>query len=269
MATTSRRKISRLINQSVMKQPLNKAFLTDVMSAIETRDQKYRRKPSQWYKPSSFVCLRQMYFMRTGEVPDVTRTEYNAVGMADTGTRRHVAIQEVLQEMESLGYDWKYLDVSEYLNRKWSEGKCLDIEIVGKVGAETKLFHKTLSISFMCDGILERLSTGQCYLFEFKNQVSFKFNGKERVDAEHIDQVSTYCMALDLDECFVLYENRDTCNLECPELLQITPEMKQRQVDKILECESYVERMVPPPVNETTKPCRRCQYQTACKKAGK
>ena len=176
MATTSRRKISRLINQSVMKQPLNKAFLTDVMSAIETRDQKYRRKPSQWYKPSSFVCLRQMYFMRTGEVPDVTRTEYNAVGMADTGTRRHVAIQEVLQEMESLGYDWKYLDVSEYLNRKWSEGKCLDIEVVGKVGAETKLFHKTLSISFMCDGILERLSTGRCYLFEFKNVISFKYD---------------------------------------------------------------------------------------------
>lgn len=252
-----------------MKQPLNKAFLTDLMSAIEARDQKHRRKPSQWYKPSSFVCLRQMYFMRTGEVPDGTRTEYNAIGMADTGTRRHVAIQEVLAEMESLGYDWRYLDVEEYLKRKQATGKCLDIEVVGKHGAETKLFHKTLQISFMCDGILERVSTGACYLFEFKNQVSFKYNGKEAVDAEHVDQVSTYCMALDLDECLVLYENRDTCTLECPEVFQVTDEMKQRQVDKVLECESYVERLIPPPVYETTKPCRWCQYQTACKKAGK
>ena len=252
-----------------MKQPLNKAFLTDLMAAIETRDQKHRRKPSQWYKPSSFVCLRQMYFMRIGETPDDTRSEYNAIGMADTGTRRHEAIQEVLEEMNDLGYDWKYLDVAEYLARKQEQGKCLDIKVVGKRGAETKLFHETLSISFMCDGILERVSTGQCYLFEFKNQVSFKYNGKEAVDKEHIDQVSTYCMALDLDEALVLYENRDTCNLECPELFTVTDEMKQRQVDKILECESYVERLIPPPVCEATKACRWCQYQTSCRKAGR
>lgn len=207
--------------------------------------------------------------MRIGETPDASRTEYNAIGMADTGTRRHVAIQDVLEDMESLGYDWKYLDVEEYLKRKWAEGKCLDIEVVGKRGAETKLFHKTLQISFMCDGILERISTGVCYLFEFKNQVSFKYNGKEAVDAEHIDQVSTYCMALDLDEALVLYENRDTCNLECPEVFQVTDEMKMRQINKVLECESYVERLIPPPIQENTKQCRWCQYATACKKAGK
>lgn len=268
MAAT-RRKLSLLIHQAVTEQPLNKAFLTDLMSAIEANEQKNRRKPSQWYKPSSFVCLRQMYFMRIGETPDVTRTEYTGIGMADTGTRRHVAIQEILEKMEKLGYDWKYLDVADYIKSKQAEGKCLDIEIVGKRGAETKLFHKTLNISFMCDGILQRLSTGRCYLFEFKNQVSFKFNGKEAVDAEHIDQVSTYCMALDLDECFVLYENRDTCALECPELLTVTPEMKQRQVDKVLECESYVERLIPPPAHCNTKPCRWCQYQTPCKKHGR
>lgn len=268
MATT-RRKLSLLINQAVMKQPLNKAFLTDLMTAIETNDQKCRRKPSQTYKPSSFVCLRQMYFMRIGETPDESRSEYNAIGMADTGTRRHVAIQEVLEKMEKLGYDWRYLDVEEYIKHKQAEGKCLDIEVRGKRGAETRLFHKTLQISFMCDGIVQRISTGRCYLFEFKNQVSFKYADKEKVDAEHIDQVSTYCMALDLDECLVLYENRDICTLECPELLEITPEMKQNQVNKILECESYVERLIPPPAHNSTKPCRWCKYETACKKAGK
>lgn len=207
--------------------------------------------------------------MRVGETPDDIRTEYNAIGMADTGTRRHEAIQEVLLEMKAMGYDWEYLDVAEYLAEKQREGKCMDIQVVGKRGAETKLFHKTLNMSFMCDGIVRRISTGQCYLFEFKNQVSFKYSGKEHVDAEHIDQVSTYCMALDLEYAFVTYENRDTCNLECPEVFHVTEEMKQRQVDKILECESYVERLVPPPAHSSTKPCRWCQYQTSCKKAGK
>lgn len=268
MATT-RRKLSKLIDQAVMKQPLNKAFLMDLMSAIEMRDQKYRRKPSQYYKPSSFVCLRQMYFMRIGEEPDNIRTEYNGVGMADTGTRRHEAIQEVLLEMDEMGYDWKYVDVEDYLKEKWAEQKCLTIKVRGKKGAETRLFDEALQISFMCDGIIQRKSTGQYYLFEFKNQVSFKYNGKESVDKEHIAQVSCYCMALDLDQAFVVYENRDICTLECPELLTVTEEMKDACSSKIFECDSYVEKMIPPPPHETNKPCRWCLYQTACRKAGK
>lgn len=266
---TSRRKLSRLIEQSVKAQPLNKAFLTDLMSAIEMKDQKYRRKPSQHYKPSQFVCLRQMYFTRIGEEPDNIRTEYTGVGMADTGSRRHEAIQEVLLEMDGMGYDWKYMDVEEYLKEKWAEQKCLTIKIKGKSGAETKLFDEALQLSFMCDGIIKRKSTGQYYLFEFKNQISFKFNGKEKVDEEHMDQITCYCLALELDQVFVVYENRDICALECPELVTVTEEMKSACASKIFECDSYVERMIPPPRHETDKPCRWCAYKTACTKAGR
>lgn len=268
MATT-RRKLSKLIEQSVKAQPLNKAFLTDLMSAVEMKDQKYKRKPSQYYKPSSFVCLRQMYFIRVGEEIDNVRTEYTAIGMADTGTRRHEAIQEVLLEMDEMGYDWRYVDVEEYLKEKWAEQKCLTIKVKGKHGAETRLFDEALQISFMCDGIIQRKSTKQYYLFEFKNQVSFKFNGKEKVDDEHITQVACYCMSLELDQAFVVYENRDVCSLECPELFVVTEEMKAECSSKIFECDSYVERMIPPPSHPTNKPCRWCPYQTACRKAGK
>ena len=223
--------------------------------------------------------------MRIGEEPDNMRTEYNAVGMADTGTRRHEAIQEVLLEMDEMGYDWKYVDVLDYLQEKWDSGKCLDIEVHGKRGAETKLFNKALGISFMCDGIIKRKSTGQYYLFEFKNQVSFKFSSKMSheamgpdkkvyivpgaVDAEHMAQVSCYCMSLDLDQAFVVYENRDICTLECPEIVTITEEMKLACSSKIFECDGYVEKMIPPPPHDTSKPCRWCSYQTSCRKAGK
>lgn len=207
--------------------------------------------------------------MRIGEETDNIRTEYNAIGMADTGTRRHEAIQEVLLEMDEMGYDWKYMDVEDYLKEKWAEQKCLTIKVKGKKGAETRLFDEALQISFMCDGIIQRKSTGQYYLFEFKNQVSFKYNNKEHVDDEHIAQVSCYCMALELDQAFVVYENRDVCTLECPELLTVTEEMKSVCSSKIFECDSYVEKMIPPPPHDSNKPCRWCSYQTACKKAGK
>lgn len=265
----SRRKLVNLVNTSVNSQPINKTFLTDVMAAIELRDMRGRRKPSKWYKPSSLTCRRQMYFTRIGMDVDGRRTEYTGVGMADTGTRRHVAIQDALLQMKDLGFDWEYVDVAEYIKLKQSQGKCLDIKVADKRGAETHLYHSTLYLSFMCDGIIRKISTGDYYLFEFKNQISFKYADKEHVDKEHVDQVSTYCLALDLDKALVLYENRDTCALECPEVFEVTEEMKQSQVNKILECESYVERLTPPPAHENTKVCRWCPYQIACKKAGK
>ena len=274
----TRRKLGKLVTASVKAQPLNKAFLTDVMAAIEILDRKGRRMPSRTYKPSSMVCMRQMYYQVTGEKPDESRTDYASVGMADTGTRRHVAIQEALDKMAELGFEWKYLDVEEYLREKWAQGKCLDIQVQGKRGVETSLRHKALNISFMCDGIVRHIPTGEDFLFEFKNQISFKYQhddkepgavSKSHVDEAHEDQVCTYCMALDLDRALVLYENRDNCNLECPEVFEVTQEMKQARVDKILECDSYVERQVPPPMHQDKKPCRWCQYQTACKKSGR
>jgi hypothetical protein len=219
-----------------------------------------------------------MYYMVTGEKPDESKTDYASVGMADTGTRRHVAIQEAVTAMTELGYDWKYLDVEEYLREKWAVGKCLDVQVVGKRGVETALRHKTLNISFMCDGIVRYLPSGEDFLFEFKNQISFKYGHDDKqpgavakchVDEAHEDQVCTYCMALDLNRALVLYENRDNCNLECPEVFEVTDEMKQARVDKILECDSYVERQIPPPMHHDKKPCRWCQYQTSCKKHGR
>lgn len=274
----TRRKLGKLVTASAKAQPLNKAFLTDVMSAIEVLDSKGRRMSSKCYKPSSMVCMRQMYYMVTGEKADDSRTDYASIGMADTGTRRHVAIQEAISAMAELGYEWRYLDVEEYVRNKQSMGKCLDIQILGKRGVETKLYHKTLNISFMCDGIIRHIPSQEDFLFEFKNQISFKYGhddkepgavSKSHIDTQHEDQVCTYCMALDLDRALVLYENRDNCNLECPEVFEVTAEMKQARVDKILECDSYVERQIPPPMHPDTKPCRWCSYKTACKKHGR
>lgn len=261
----TRRSLIGAIQESRNTIPLNKLFLRDVMLAIEKRNELNTHNSSLYYKPSSCVCLRQMYFMRVGEDVDIGNNPYNGIGMADTGTRRHVAIQEVLEEMPHLGFNWEYIDVEEYINMKKAEGKLPNIVVKGKKGAETKLVDESLHVSFMCDGILKNKSTGKYYLFEFKNQASFKYNGKTCVDPDHVKQVTQYCMLLDLSECLVLYENRDTCMLECPELLIVTDAMKQEQLDRLLECENYVENRVVPPKHPNTSPCKWCKYVSKCK----
>lgn len=265
----SRRKLLNLIDNASNKLPDNKKFLNDVMTCIERSNQLAGYKPSKWYKPSSLHCMRSMYFVRTEAPVDTIATDYQSIGMADTGTRRHEAIQEALLKMKELGYDWEYVDVAKYVEEKQKQGKCKTLKVLGSAGAETHLFDSFLKISFRADGIIKKISTGEYFLFEFKNQTSFKYSGKECVDEAHIDQVVCYCTALDLDKAFVLYENRDLCQLECPEIFEVTDKMKQEIcVDKIMECEGYVERMIPPPKTEDTKNCRWCKYKTICQKVG-
>lgn len=264
----SRKRLIDVINFSNADKADNEIFLSDVTTAIERYDKLCSRKPSQYYKPSSLNCLRQMYFTRIGENIDDTITPYSSIGMADTGSRRHEAIQQVLSCMKGMGYNWEYVDVADYVDMKHEDGKCLNIKVEGKRGAETKLFDEVYQISFLCDGIIKKLSTNEYYLFEFKNQVSFKLKDKNKVDDAHINQVTAYCAELDLDKALVLYENRDTCILKCPEIFEVTPQMKQKFYSKILECEDYVEHLKVPPKNNDETVCKWCKYKLACRKAG-
>lgn len=265
----SRRKLFDLLDNTTQKLPANQQFCVDVMSAIERKNVLEHQKGSQWYKPSSLHCLRRMYFTRIGADEDVSNTEYKSIGMADTGTRRHEAIQDVLLDMTRLGYDWEYVDVAEYVEMKQAQGKCKTLIVKERVGAETKLFDTALKISFRCDGIIKRISTNEYYLFEFKNVASFKFNSiEDEILEQHHNQVICYCTALDLDKAFVTYEDRNMCELKVPEIFIVTPEMKEELTNRLFDCEGYVERMIPAPKEESSHNCRWCPYRSACKKVG-
>lgn len=263
------RRLLNLINNNQPQLPANKKFLADVMSCIERMEQEGRRKGSNYYKPSSLHCMRNMYFTRTKAPQDPETVEYNSTGMADTGTARHEAIQNVLLQMKDMGYDWEYVDVEKYIKKKQSFGKCRNIIVKEKEGAETHLIDTVLNLSFRCDGIIRRISTNEYYLFEFKNVVSFKFNTIEDSCLEqHHNQVICYCTALDLDKAFVTYENRDLCTLEVPEIFEVTQDMKDWLVGYISECEGYVERLIAPSKTTDTKNCRWCKYKSICRKVG-
>ncbi len=270
MAT--RRKLLAAIKETETPLPPNKKFLQDVMKSIEAKSTSDGRKPSKWYKPSGLGCMRAMWFTRLEYPQDSRPPEYNAIGMADTGTRRHTAIQDVLLWMNDNTSDWTYMDVAEYLTYKQRQGKCTNIIVKGKRGAETHLFDTTLQTSFMCDGIIRDNNTGEFYLFEFKNQISFKYNDrtagtKVAVDKEHHKQVICYCTSLDLEKAFVMYENRDMLALEVPEVFMVTTEMKTDLVGYINECEQYVRNMICPPKPEVVK-CNFCAYKAECRRQG-
>ena len=263
------RRLLNIINNATSNLPANKKFLNDLMRGVERYNMQTSRKGSRYYKPSGLKCMRQMYFVRMGAEQDLTPSEYNSINMADTGTRRHEGIQEVLLAMKDMGYDWKYLDVAEYVKEKQKFGKCLSLEIKGTQGAETHLIDKALNTSFRCDGIIRRISTNEDYLFEFKNVISFKYGMLEDgVLPEHHKQVICYCTSLDLNKAFVTYENRDNCELNVPEIFEVTDKMKEDLVSYINECEGYVERMIAPPKTEGTKNCRFCRYKNICRKVG-
>lgn len=260
------RRLLNLINNNSKNLEPNKKFLVDVMTAIERLDSAHRRRLSTYYKPSSLKCIRNMYFTRVGAETDVSNSQYSMIGMADTGTRRHEAIQDVLLQLKELGTDWEYVDVVKYVENKQKFGKCRNLVVKGTAGAETHLIDTALNLSFRCDGIIRRISTNDYYLFEMKNVTSFKYAKVEGAPLEeHYNQVICYCTALDLENVFVLYENRDFCTLECT-LFTVTEDMKEWLVSYIMECEGYVERLIAPPKTENIKTCRYCNYKTICKK---
>lgn len=254
--------------------PVNQRFLADMTHAIEELNHRNRRQGSPNYKPSSMACLRQMYYTRTAAPRDERRDGYQNVGMADTGTRRHEAMQEVLLAMQELGFPWKYWDVEDFLKTyRWPEQRCLNLKVVRKDGAETLLKDEVLHLSFKCDGIVEHLedTTGDpFYLWEFKNQVEFKAQkkaGSPHIDVQHHVQVEIYCAEFDLNKALVTYENRNACDLYVPEVFEVSQPRKQAQISRLLEAESYAERGIPPPkppMNPKDNICKWCSYKSQC-----
>lgn len=252
--------------EEVEEIPITEQFLKHLQEGILSYSKSHEHNPSNWYKPSSLNCLRQMYYMRKGYEQEELEESYNGIGMADTGTRRHESIQEVLLWLNTQP-DCKfiYVDVEDYISKKHEEGKLLHIEVQGKKGAETLLVDHQLNTRFMCDGLIYCVEQDLYSIFEFKNQISFKYKNKKYVDTEHEFQVTSYCTSLDTKDAFVLYENRDTCLLNIPEHFKATKKRKETLQKRIELCEECVSNNTVPDAEET-KHCKWCRYKNQCKK---
>ena len=255
---------------SVSSLPPNQVFLAELITGIESSHIKHG-VGSNYYSPSGMQCIRQMYYKRTGEPRDAVADNYGDIGCANTGTARHQHIQDALMYLSVGVSRFKYIDVAEYVKRKQAAGKCLQLTLGEKFGAEQQLIDTQRHIRFQCDGIIYDTQDKQFYLFEFKNQIAFKAVDKQSVDVAHHNQIAMYCAELDLNKAFVTYEDRNTCTLYVPEVFEVSDYEKARIYEVVDKCEGMVKNATVParPTDLPSSTCRYCKYKSKCKADGK
>ena len=261
MSKRSFKNITRLIDMAKDEMPVQEAFLGDLKRSIEKEEEATRRKPSQYYKPSSMNCIRNMYYQRVGKEPDTGTSSYIGIGICNAGTDIHVRTQTAVAHMKKYGFDCHYIDVAKFIKKRG----LTDIEIIEKKGMETKLFNKRLNLSFLCDGIVKY--QGKYYILEIKSESSFKFQVRTAPAEEHHRQVTSYSISLGLDDVLFVYINRDNLDMKSY-LFKPTSDMKNDLVGLIDNCEGYVSRMITPPKPEdiSRKTCEYCNYRSLCRK---
>ena len=263
MARNSLKGICKLIDQANEKLSPEQSFLADLKRSIEMSADEERRKPSKSYKPSSMKCIRNMYYQRAGAEPDAELSSYCSVGICNSGSDIHIRVQTYVENMKKHGIDCEYIDVADFV-----KSRNLDyLEIVEKSGMETKLYHKTLNMSFMCDGIIRY--NNHYYILEIKTEASFKWANRTDVDPAHYNQGTAYSVSFNLPEVLFLYINRDILDMKAYRFIP-TDRQKEDLVGTIEECEGYVNRMIcpPKPIDLPRNVCNYCAYKTQCRKDG-
>lgn len=263
MARNSLKNICRLVDQAKDALSPEQSFLADLKRSIELDAADGQRKPSPYYKPSSMKCIRNMWYQRTGAEPDLADESYCMVGITNSGTDIHIRVQTYVENMKKHGIDCEYIDVAEFIRQRELDY----LEVRSKSGMETKLFHKDLQMSFMCDGIIRYLN--HYYILELKTEASFKWQNRKDVDPSHYAQGTAYSIAFNLPEVMFLYINRDIMDMKAF-IFRPTDEQKMELVGKIEECDGYVNRLICPPKPEDIekRTCTYCSYRGKCEKDG-
>ena len=261
MSRDSLKSIGKLLDRAKDRLTVEQSFLMDLKRSIELSDSKNARKPSQTYKPSSMNCIRNMWFQVTGKEPDESSPNYTLVGICNSGTDIHVRMQMAIEQMKNNGFDCEYIPVDEFVKMR----KLTDLQIVGVSGMETKLYHKKLNMSFLCDGIIRYM--GHYYILELKTETSYKWGNRKGVDESHYMQATAYSIAFNLPEILFVYINRDILDMKAFMFVP-TDEMKYELISKIEECDAYVSKLVCPPIPENLpkKVCAYCGYFNSCSK---
>lgn len=269
MARNSLKNICRLIQETVEPLPIEQSFLSDLKRSIELTDKANRRMPSRTYKPSSMHCIRNMYYQRIGAMQDDGENSYVLVGICNSGSDIHQRIQQSIIDMKKNNIDCEYINVADYVRQQ----NLLDtLDIIKEPDFEngdyeTKLFHKELNMSFLCDGIIKY--QGKYIITEFKTEGVSKWVNRKGVDPKHYMQATSYSIALHIADVIFLYINRDMLDIKA---YMFTPsdDLKNELFGKILTCDDYVSKnVVPPKPNDLPRSvCEYCSYKTLCRKEG-
>ena len=201
-----------------------------------------------------------------GQEPDKGLPSYISVGICGAGSDTHLRIQKAVTEMKENGIDCEYINVADFVRQR----NLTDIEVVREPDFEngeyeTKLFHKKLTMSFLCDGIIRY--KGHYYILELKTESIYKWQTRQGVDEKHFAQGTAYSIAFNIPEVIFVYINRDLLDMKAFMFVP-TDDMKQDLIGKIDNCEGFVkqEKVPPIPVDIPKRVCEYCGYKDACRK---
>lgn len=259
MAKTSVQKLLSKVETARTPVAIEKEFVKDFESAIEESVKSDVHIPSKTFKPSSLGgCERNLYFQLTGVTPIADNASSMLTGICESGTDRHIRIQQHIIDMKKYGFDCEYIDIETFVKSR----NLIDIDIVSKDGIETKCYNKKYNISFLTDGIIKYKN--KYYILEIKTETDRKYWEHKDVRPEHIAQGITYKISFGIDEVMYLYENRSTTNHKAY-LLKITDEMTNNILDKMARVNKCVEDGIVPEKTDESK-CTYCGYKKECKK---
>lgn len=263
MSRSALKNIYKLLDESQTETNAAESFVRDLKRSIELVDEQSSRAPSKTYKPSSMQCIRNMYYQRLGVNPDKGNANACLIGICESGTDRHIRVQNAVTRMKDNGIDCEYIDVEKFV----TERNLQDIQVVSKQGAETKLFNSSYNMSFMCDGIIRYKR--HYFILEIKTETSFKWVNRTGVDQSHYNQATAYSLSLELPEVLFLYINRDNCDMKAY-VFEVTDAMRMNIASLINHCEECVmsETVPAKPEDVPRKTCDYCNYKTQCRKDG-
>lgn len=250
--------LMNLINSVSEEISVEQSFLNDLERAIELEEENNDYVPSRTYKPSGMNCMRNSYYIITGAESDREPRSYTSIGICNAGSDIHERIQTAVNNMKKFNMDCEYIDVAEFVKQR----KLDHLDIVGKQGMETKLYHKELNMSFLCDGIIRY--KGRYYILELKTETANKFWKRAGVDKGHYNQATAYSLALGLDNVLFVYISRDMLEMKSF-MLEVTDDMRQSIVDYINTCNEFIEKDEVPPPLEDKRRCGYCDYKNKCR----
>lgn len=254
--------LHKLIKDATISIPPEKSLLHELEKVIGEIEILNRQKKvnSTHYKPSSLNCIRQMWFYKKGVEKDKIQTRTSAeVGVLESGSDRHSRIQNWLLKLTEKKDNWKYWDVSEYVNKFKPKG----IILKHKFGNETLCYNEIYDLSFMCDGLLEY--KGKFYILEIKTENAFKWFKRREADEKHLYQGTCYSISFGIDEVIYLYESRDNCEKKTY-LVRIDKAKKEKLISQIENCNYYLEKNKVPKIKKQPSICKWCEYQIECGK---
>lgn len=259
----SAKSLAKLIAEKTKQKTPEQDFLHMLEEATVRVSQENSRKPSQWFKPSSLGgCLRNVYYQVSGAEVEPSDRSADNIGITQTGTARHDAIQKTIAEMKRLGYPIEWIEIEDYLKKRPQSGTI----VVENKGMETKLYNEILNLSFLCDGIFTMY--GVYYVLEIKTEASFKWQGRTDPEDNHITQAACYSATLGIDRVMYLYENRDLCKKKTM-LYTVSDEDKFNRVIAPIEIvNAHIESDTIPSMTDKKKFCNYCDYKNRCKRDG-